>query len=82
MADARMKDVIFQEDFQLDISLDSGHRIIYNLGPKLETARFSELSDWNIFCSGWLVGGKRICWTTGVELTLNEILLNINYIKE
>lgn len=80
MTDARMKKVVFQEGYKLDIFLDNGHQIIYNLGPKLETARFQELSDWDVFTKGQLVGEKRICWATGAELSLNEIFLNINHI--
>lgn len=81
MADTRMQEVQFQEGYRLDILLDNGHRIIYNLEPKLVTARFQELASREAFYDGYLLDGKRICWKSGAELTLDEILLHLNHIN-
>lgn len=80
MTESRMTEVLFLEGYRLNILLNSGQRIIFDLGPKLITARFQELQEWEDFVEGHLVDGRRICWATGAELTLDEILLNLDLI--
>lgn len=77
----KIERVIFLEDYQLDILLSNSHRIIYNLEPKLKTARFSDLSDPEIFSSGDLNDNKVICWNVPAELSLEEILFSVTQTK-
>lgn len=80
MTDVKINHVQFLEHYRMDIALDNGHRVIYNLKPKLTTVRFKELEDWEVFSKGKIVLGTRICWYTGVEVTLNEIMYHVNHI--
>lgn len=75
MTDTKIIGVTFDQEFHINIALDNGEEIIYNMRPKLITARFQELSDNKVFLEGALKGGKAICWSTGAELSLDEILL-------
>lgn len=77
MTDTKMIEVAFDREFHINIVLDNGEKIIYNMRPKLITARFQELSDYKVFLEGAIKGGKAIYWSTGAELSLDEILLNI-----
>lgn len=67
--------VICGEDYQVELLLESGRRLIYDLKPKLMTARFLELSDIEVFRTGYSPNGRCICWSTGAELSLDEIFL-------
>lgn len=78
MADIRMEDISFMEDYQLNILLSSGHRIIYNLRPKLVTARFADLTQPGLFSAGKIIEGKIIRWNSNTELSLDEIILTVN----
>lgn len=82
MTDTKISGLSFDKEFHIHITLNSGHEIIYDMQPKLVTARFQELSDLVVFQSGSLVGGRSICWSTGAELSLDEIFLNICYRRE
>lgn len=77
MTDTKIREVAFDQEFHIHIVLDNGDSIVYDMQPKLITARFQELSDSHVFLEGSIMGGKIISWSTGVELTLDEILLNI-----
>lgn len=78
MAEIRIEAVRFLEGHQLDILLSNGHRIIYNLQPKLVTARFADLNQPELFSKGEVIEGKVICWNTNTELSLDEIILYVN----
>lgn len=70
--------VIFKENFLLNIFLTNGGNIIYDLKPKLVTARFRDIENWEQFCTGKVIEGKIIRWNLTTELSLDEILLNLN----
>lgn len=78
MADIRIEAVGFLEGYRLDILLSNGHRIIYNLQPKLVTARFADLNQPELFSKGEVIEGRVICWNANTELSLDEILLYVN----
>lgn len=80
MPGIRMEEVSFEDGYQLNILLSNGHRIIYNLRPKLCTARFHDISDRRIYEKGKLVNGKVIRWNDNTELSLGEIMINVNNI--
>lgn len=78
MPGARIKKVSYMENYQLDIMLGNGHRIIYNMEPKLITARFRDLSDRKLFYAGQITdNGKVIRWNENTELSINEIMLHV-----
>lgn len=70
--------VIFKENFLLNIFLTNGGNIIYDLKPKLVTARFRDIENWEQFRAGKVIEGKIIRWNLTTELSLDEILLNLN----
>lgn len=78
MGDIEILEVKFLENFKVDLYLSNGHRIIYNLKPKLITARFKELECWDYFAQGKIKRGKVIYWDENTELTLGEILINVS----
>lgn len=81
MAGVRIEAVHFKENYSIDILLNSGHRILYNLEPKLLTARFLALQEVGAFQEGVIVDGNRIRWNVETELTLDEVLMSVQNIK-
>lgn len=78
MSEIRMESVEFGDDYRLNILLSNGHGIIYNLKPKLITARFRDICDPEVYKKGRVAKGKIIRWNGNTELTLGEIMLNVN----
>lgn len=72
--DIKIKMVEFQDDFHIYVYLSNGEQIIYDLKPKLKTARFRELSDKAFFKKGY-VESEMIRWDVNTEISLDEILL-------
>lgn len=70
-------DVKFLKDYNLNILLSNGHGVLYNIAPKLRTARFQALQSESIYYSGYLSANGVICWQDGTELTLDEIVLEL-----
>lgn len=77
MCRLRIIEVIFLEDYKMNIALSNGHGILYDISPKLKTARFQTLQPASVFCSGQLSQDSMICWPDGTELSLDEILLEL-----
>lgn len=77
-----IKDVKFLQDFQILLTLSNGHRIIYNIAAKLETARFYHISDKVLFQRGYIAEGVIIRWDEVTELSLEEILFEIKLVRE
>lgn len=73
-AEVKIRDASFEPDYRIIVELDNGRQIVYDMQSKLMTARFSELSDPELFYSGWVKDGRIICWSMATELTLDEIL--------
>lgn len=61
-----------QADWQLEISLDTGSRIVLNLKPRLGTVRFGRLSDEAFFRSA-TTDGSFIRWGSSIEISLHEV---------
>lgn len=77
---ARIEDIAYEDGYRIAIFLQNGHKITYNMKPKLMTARFRELSDWEIFKFGKISdSGKSIIWNDRTELSLDEILYHLNH---
>lgn len=74
----RIRKVIYNAGYEMDILLVNGQHVKYDIGRKLETARFQELKDQEVFQTGYIRDGRCICWKTGAELSLDEIMLYRN----
>lgn len=79
MQNLRIDNVQYLDRYKLNISLSNGHKILFDLEPKLKTARFQELMHEEIFKRGTIVDGKIIRWTEQVEISLEELLLNLSH---
>lgn len=77
IADIKISNVEFLPDFCVKAVLSNGHVVIYNLQPKLVTARFKGIDEWDRFNKGEVVDGSRIIWEDGIELSVDEILSNV-----
>lgn len=78
MANLWIEDIRFLKDYFIEITLSNRHKIIYDIKTKLITARFKDLEDEELFLSGRLLDGNTICWSPGIELSLEEIMINIS----
>lgn len=63
-----------QDNYTLLIELSNQHRIIYDLRPRLKTARFTELKDLNRFRSVQVEHGNTLVWGSLCQLTIDEII--------
>lgn len=77
MGEIEILEVKFLANFKVDLYLSNGHRIIYNLEPKLVTARFKDIEQWDSFIQGRIKRGNIIWWNENTELTLGEIMMNV-----
>lgn len=76
MTTARIARVNYEEGYRMEVCLQNGHEIIYNMEPKLTTARFGELAEWDVFISGKIAdSGKVIRWNDRIEISLEEMML-------
>lgn len=69
---SRIKSVMPKEDYCLEVQLDNGSSIILNLESRLQTLRFSMLSDMAFFKTA-ATDGVCIRWDSKVEISLNEV---------
>lgn len=69
-----IEQVEFLDNYSIKIRLSSGHCVFYDMQPKLETIRFSELKKKRVFQQGRVIEGQFICWESNIELTLAEVL--------
>lgn len=68
----RIKKVLPINDFRLNVELTNGNTVILNMEDKLETIRFSQLSDVNFFAKV-TTDGYFLRWGNRVEMSVNEI---------
>lgn len=69
-------EVKFREDYEVVILLKSGHQLLYDMNPRLVTARFRDLTDFRLFAKGVIVhSGKIIKWNENTEISIEEIML-------
>jgi len=71
---SKMRSVRLTEDYKIAVELENGSSFVYNLGPKLQTARFAALSDKEFFQKGRLVGEDCIKWSDSLMLYAYEML--------
>ena len=66
--------VQFLDDYRIAVELENGSSFVYNLGPRLKTARFTALEDIEFFKSGKLVEQEYIRWSDSLILYAYEML--------
>lgn len=71
---SKMCSVEMLEDYRIAVELENGSSFIYDLKPKLQTARFAPFSDMEFFKSGRLVDKDCIRWSDSLMLHTYEML--------
>ena len=71
---SKTRSVQFWDDYKIAVELENGSSFVYNLKPKLQTARFAVLEDIDFFKSGRLVDNDCIRWSDSVMLYIYEML--------
>ncbi len=65
--------VIPNDDYTLTITLNNNHQIIYDMGPRLQTLRFSELAELERFKAVQVEHENTLVWDSLCEITIDEI---------
>lgn len=72
----KIVEVKFMEDYRILILLKDGHQLLYDMKPKLVTARFRDLMDFKLFSRGTIIhSSKTIKWNENTEISIEEIML-------
>lgn len=69
--------VIPSDDYTLLIELGNHHKIIYNMKPRLQTARFCSLEALSKFKSVYIENENTLVWDGLCQITIDEIINNI-----
>lgn len=69
--------VIPGDDHTLAVELDNGHKIIYDMKPRLQAVRFCRLADIDRFKSVKVENGNTLVWDSLCQITITEIINNI-----
>lgn len=76
MTAGRISEMKFKKEYLIVIILDNGEEVVYDMRPRLVSARFWELADWRIFSEGRLVNSNKVIrWNDHTEITIEEIML-------
>lgn len=67
----------FLDQYKIKVTISTGHEILYDMQTKVDTARFQALKDQTVFEKGKLTDRGIISWDDQVELSLEEIILNL-----
>lgn len=80
MQTVEMTKIELEENYQMHIRLSNGHEIVYNLKPRVNTARFQELENEEVYWKGALDrDGMVVRWPGGIELSIDEVLITVLY---
>jgi hypothetical protein len=71
---SKIVQVIPNDDYTLLITLSNHHQIIYDMGPRLQTVRFSELTDLDRFKAVRVEHESTLVWNSLCEITIDEII--------
>lgn len=63
--------------YMLEIQLDNGHQIIYDMKPRLRTVRFCKLTDLNRFQDVQIENENTLVWDSFCQITIDEIINSI-----
>ena len=66
--------ILLMDDHKIAVELENGSSFVYNLKPKLRTARFAALEDIEFFKTGKLVDNDYIRWSDSLMLYTYEML--------
>lgn len=72
----KIAEVKFIEEYIILILLKDGHELVYDMKPRLVTARFRDLTDWKLFSEGKIMNSNKIIkWNDNTEISIEEIML-------
>lgn len=74
---SKIVSIVANDDYTLEIELNNHHKIIYDIKPKLKTARFCGLLDINKFKAVSVENENTLVWDSLCQITINEIISNI-----
>ncbi len=66
-----------KDDYSLEIHLDNGHIVIYNMKQRLKTIRFSKLSNHQVFQTFHIENENTLVWDNLCQITIDEIFCSI-----
>lgn len=70
-----IEELHFIRPYLMDILLNNKEHFQYDMQVYLNTARFADIANEDIFENGKLIKGKLIRWNMVTELSLSEILV-------
>lgn len=70
--------VIPNDDHTLFIELNNGHKIIYDMKPRLESVRFCHLGDLSRFKAVRVKYEHTLVWDSLCEVTIDEVIDTIH----
>ncbi len=70
----KISSIGFLENYRILVELEHGSSFIYDLKPKLDTARFAVLKDKNLFKRGKLIEKTYIKWNDILMLQNHELI--------
>lgn len=71
---SKIHSVLLTEDYKIAVELENGSSFVYNMRPKLLTARFAALADKEYFQKGRLIDGDCIQWSDSLMIYTYEML--------
>lgn len=71
---SRIKDVVPKDDYLLEVHLDNGSSLILNMESRLQTLRFSLLTDKEFF-KKVTFDGICIFWDDKIEISISEAFM-------
>jgi hypothetical protein len=69
----KIAEVRAHDHYLITVRFDNHHSIILDMQEKIETARFSNLSDFELFYQA-TTDGRAILWPNGISIATNEIV--------
>ena len=69
----KISSVTANAEYSLTVCFENHHTVIIDMRQKLQTARFSSLTDWNQF-GAVQTDGRAILWPNGTSISTSEIL--------
>lgn len=70
----KIVNVSFLDRYRIHVFMSNGKAHIFDMRPKLDTVRFYDLNNWDIFSNGYVKNDQIICWNNGSEIHIDEIL--------
>lgn len=78
MTEVKIAEVEYEKGYWMSVRLNNGNTIRFCMEPKIVTARFRDLADWEVFHRGEISKcGRLITWNDNTEISIEEILLYV-----